>query len=274
MRSTVIITTYNRPDALDRVLESLVNQETLPHELVIADDGSGDKTRACIDAWRQRAPFPIHHSWQPDDGFRAAESRNRAAAKSTGDYLVFLDGDCIVFKDFITRHQTLAAPGYFVSGHRMLLNEETTTAVISAAQKPWLWSRWRWAMLRLGTGVNRILPLLRLGDGNWRVAHPDRWKKVRTCNLGLARDDFLAINGFDESFRGWGHEDADLAARLIKSGVKCKSGHFALAVVHLWHPHEDRLRAEGNLARVYAVLNGERSHISEAGIDRYLATGD
>jgi glycosyltransferase involved in cell wall biosynthesis len=113
--STVVVTTYNRPEALGCVLASLLNQDSLPGEVVVADDGSGLETAHCIAYWGERAPFPIHHVWQPDQGFRAAAARNRVVARSRGAYLILLDGDCLVFPDFVQRHRELAEPGRFVS---------------------------------------------------------------------------------------------------------------------------------------------------------------
>ena len=113
---SVVITTYNRPDALEAVVEACFAQDDKNFEIIIADDGSTANTKACIDRLRARAPVPLQHVWQPDDGFRAAMARNRGTLAAAGDYIVFLDGDCIPQRDFIARHRRLAARGYMVQG--------------------------------------------------------------------------------------------------------------------------------------------------------------
>lgn len=270
MKVSVVVTTYNRPDALDRVLDSLARQEVPPLEVMVADDGSGDETARCVAKWQGDAAFPVRHVWQPDDGFRAAAARNRAVAAATGDYLIFLDGDCIAFADFIARHRQLAEAGCFVAGSRILLDRTLTTQVLSQSQSPATWLFSQWVAQRWAGHINRLLPLLRLGDAGWRRCSPRKWRKARTCNLGLWRRDFVAINGFDEDFQGWGHEDADLAVRLIRSGVARKSGQFAVPVIHLWHPESPRALESDNLARMASALNGERDIVARSGMRQYV----
>src|SRR5262245_58906989 len=118
---SVIVTTYNREDALDAVLAALSRQSDRAFEVVIADDGSGPSTAAVVESWRSRVGVPLSHVWQADRGFRAAEIRNRALLVTRGGYCVFLDGDCIARPDFIATHRRLAEPGWFVTGNRVLL---------------------------------------------------------------------------------------------------------------------------------------------------------
>jgi glycosyltransferase involved in cell wall biosynthesis len=270
MNLSVIVTTYNRPDALACVLMSLAGQNLPPSEILVADDGSAAATAACVRDWQQRLPCPLHHVWQPDDGFRAAMARNRAAAQASGDYLVFIDGDCMVFPDFTERHRALAESGWFVAGNRLLLDAELTRSTLHGEADPVSWPAWRWLVARGQGRVNRLAPLLRLPGGSWRKHRAGQWRGVRTCNLGLWRRDLLSVNGFDESFAGWGHEDADLAVRLIRSGVKRKDGQFSVPVLHLWHQENPRALEGENYARLMATLNGERDTRSPQGIDQYL----
>ncbi len=117
MKISVIVSTYNRPNALLCVLSSLNDQSSLEFETVIADDGSSSETEKMIAKFRNEPKFEMQHVWQKDDGFRAAQIRNKAVAKSKGDYLVFLDGDCAVFPDFISRHMQLAEKGERLGHH-------------------------------------------------------------------------------------------------------------------------------------------------------------
>ena len=113
---SVIVTTYERPKALNAVLKSLSLQIILPTEIIIADDGSQQKTRSLIKSWQSKIACPLIHIWQEDKGFRAARIRNLGALSAKGNYLIFLDGDCIVFPDFISQHMYLAEPNYMVMG--------------------------------------------------------------------------------------------------------------------------------------------------------------
>ena len=135
MLISIIITTYNRPDALSCVLRSLSNQTNLFFEVIIADDGSSSETEKVIAELQQEVKFKILHVWQADDGFRAAQIRNKAVAKSTGEYLIFLDGDCLVFPDFVAKHLKLSEADYFVRGNRVMLSKECTDDFITHSVK-------------------------------------------------------------------------------------------------------------------------------------------
>jgi glycosyltransferase involved in cell wall biosynthesis len=268
--ATVVITTYNRPEALSCVLASLLTQACLPLEVVVADDGSGPETADCIAHWSKHAPFPIHHLWQADQGFRAAAARNRAIAQSSGSYLIFLDGDCMVFPDFIRRHSELAEPGWFVVGNRILLNPDLTDRIVQGTTNPLAWGYYYWLLARVRGEINRLLPLLRLPEGRWRKQRSRHWSGARTCNLAVWREDLLAINGFDEGFEGWGHEDADLVVRLFHLGRRRKQGHFAVPVLHLWHRQNDRSKEAANWARLQQVLGDRGAMRATPGLNQYL----
>lgn len=268
---SIIITTYNWPQALALVLQGLAAQTQKIFEVVIADDGSTADTRSLLDKLRPQLSFPLHHVWQEDCGFRAAKARNQAIAKSTGDYLIFMDGDCIPPTDFVARHSDLAETHCFVTGNRVLLNEKFTLQVIEQQLPLWAWSRSRWLQHYCFGHINRLLPLLRLPDNSLRN-HTQKWQGAKTCNLGLWRRDMLAANGFDESFQGWGHEDADLVVRLLRSGIKRKDGRFAVPVLHLWHPEQDRSQEPLNQERLQTSLQTNTTAVKcGGGLDQYLA---
>lgn len=270
MNISLIITTYNRPDALQVVLRGVAQQIKAPFEVLIADDGSGEETRRCVEHWQAHLPIPLHHIWHEDQGFRAAAIRNRAAAQARGDYLIFIDGDCIPPTYFISAHAHLAQRGYFVTGNRVLLSPRLTKRVIADQDDVLKWSWWTWLTARLNGDVNRLLPLFRLPDGSWRRRQAQSWQGARTCNMGLWREDFVRINGLDESYTGWGHEDADLAVRLMRSGIKRKDGRYALPVFHLWHSENSRGNEAANCARLQETLDGQRPLRAALGLDQYL----
>lgn len=267
-RISVIVTTYQRPCALSRVLASLANQEVAPTEIIIADDGSGPETSTLVNTWQTRLTCPLLHVWQADEGFRAAGARNRAVAASSGEYLIFLDGDCLIFPDFIRRHLALAEAGRLVMGSRILCSPMFTEQIENGTLAPLYWGWSDWLAARKRGDVNRILPLLRLPGQTWRKLRSLRWRGVRTFNLAVWRSDFERVNGFDELFQGWGHEDADLAVRLMHAGVQRKDGQFALPVLHLWHRESDRGRETENMQRLQARIRSRQVR-AEAGLDGY-----
>ncbi len=258
---SVIVTTYRWPEALAAVLDALGRQTAPPLEVLVADDGSGGRTRERIAARTARFPVPLIHVWQADRGFRAAAIRNRAAARARGDYLVFLDGDCLVRPDFLAAHGRLARPGAFVAGNRVLTGPAFAREVLSRGLHPETWPWWR-----LWRRVDRPAALLRFPLGPLRRLGRRRWQGVKTCNLGLWRADLERVNGLDEAFSGWGYEDSDLAVRLLASGLERLDGRFATTVIHLWHP--ERPPDAANLARLEGRIGSGRVR-AERGLDRY-----
>ncbi len=259
---SVVATTYNRPDALRAVLAGLLAQADRSFEVLIADDGSRDETRSLITSTAAAAPLVIKHVWQDDRGFRAGAARNRAATQARGEYLIFLDGDCVPRRDFVARHRQLAEHGWMVAGNRVLLSESFTHQVLASNEPIHSWSLSRWRAARRRGAVNRTLPLLRLPLGPIRKFGARRWQRIRTCNLGLWADDFRAVNGFDETYEGWGFEDSDLAVRLLNSGVRRKEGAFATGVLHLWHREHDRAREGANWQRLQQRITSHQIRAS------------
>jgi glycosyltransferase involved in cell wall biosynthesis len=268
-RIAVVVATCNWPAALDRVLTALDDQTYREFEVIVADDGSGQETADQINRWTHRALFPLKHVWQEDKGFRAAAIRNRAVAASGAEYILFLDGDCLVRPDFLHRHAALADAGHFVAGNRVLLSQRFSNRILEQALTVSTWTNRQWIADRLSGGLTRWLPLLRLPAGAWRDRSPQRWQGAKTCNLGIWRDDLLAVNGLDERYTGWGYEDSDLVIRLIRHGVRRRDGRLATTVLHLWHPEHERAGTEENLARL-AEIQSNPSVRAEAGLDRYL----
>lgn len=270
---SVIVSTYNWPRALSVVLDSLARQSDLGFEVVVADDGSGPDTGELVAARAKDFPVPLHQVWQEDQGFRAAAARNRAVVASRGDYLLFLDGDCPVLANFVANHRRLARREWFVVGNRILLGETLAAMVLAGGRPIYDYTLLEFLLARRCGEVNRLLPLLRLPDGFFRRLHPRRWQGATTCNLAVWREDFFRVNGFDENFIGWGHEDAEFAGRLINSGVFRKDGCCAVAVFHLWHRQQGPGQGAGNLQRLHAHLNRQLTWAA-AGIDRYSGGGD
>jgi glycosyltransferase involved in cell wall biosynthesis len=250
-RIAVIVTTYNRLDALAAVLAGLCAQTDRNFEVIVADDGSTAATGAYVRRVARTAPMPLRHVWHPDEGFRAAAIRNKGIALADADYLIFLDGDCVPQPDFVARHRALAEPGRLVTGSRILLSAALTRRLLDGRGALAALPRGAWLAGRLTGDVNKVLPLfLKLPAAAWRRSGRFKWRRIKSCNLAVWRSDALAVDGFDESFRGWGHEDADFVLRLHHLGVERTLGSFATEVFHLWHREAQRDRAGENLDKV------------------------
>jgi glycosyltransferase involved in cell wall biosynthesis len=269
MRIAVIVATYNRPDALALVLDGYFAQRTHDFELIVADDGSTGDTRELVESNARRAPFALRHVWQEDRGFRAGAARNRALATTQAEYVIFSDGDCVPPRDFVQRHRTLAETGYFLAGNRILLGQRLTAAALAHQTPLHQWGAPQWLAAWARRDINRFLPLVRLPEGTLRKRAPGRWEGVKTCNLSAWRDDLQRVNGFDESYAGWGLEDSDLVIRLLHLGIKHKSVRFAAPVFHLWHVENDRSQLPENRRRLDELLASQRVE-ALTGLRQYL----
>ena len=263
----VIVSTYDRPDALDAALRSLAEQTYPRFEIVVADDGSGPDTQKLVERHAEESSIEVRHIRQEDRGYRLAAVRNRAAAATEQPYLIFLDGDCLVRPDYVKGHAQLAEPGHFVHGSRVRLDPGLSWTAIEHGPGIGRWSAVRWLGEWFRGRVDRFAPLLRVPLGPLRRVSPRRWRGVKGCNLALWRSDFMAVNGFDEGFQGWGFEDNDLVVRLIRNGVRRKEGRYAVPVLHLWH--ELRPPDPASRKRFEHRLRSDAVR-AERGIDRYM----
>jgi len=243
---SVVVTTYNRPDALEAVVEACFLQDDKNFEIIIADDGSTANTRDCIERLAKRAPVPVKHVWQPDDGFRAAMARNRGILAATGDYIIFLDGDCVPQRDFIARHRALAQPGHLVSGSRILLGQALTERALREHIDVAGLTLGQRLRARLSGDMNKVIQTMLRWPDVGRVRRKFSWRRIKSCNLAVWKSDLVTVNGFDESFTGWGHEDSDLVVRLFHAGVLRKDGALATEVLHLWHREAQRDQESSN----------------------------
>jgi glycosyltransferase involved in cell wall biosynthesis len=255
---SVIVTTYNREDALDAALRALFHQSERNFEIIIADDGSRPATAAVVESWRSRLSVPLKHVRHEHRGFRGSEIRNRGIRASAGKICIFLDGDCLAGADFIATHRRLHEPGWFVTGNRILLSRELTELVLAQRLTAETWNFSALLRQRLCGGINRLMPTLRLPLGPLRKLNRDNWEGAQTCNLAVARADLDRIDGFDSAYAGWGLEDSDLVVRLLHAGVRRKDGRFATGVLHLWHPQNDRSQLPANRTRLDEAMRGSR----------------
>jgi glycosyltransferase involved in cell wall biosynthesis len=255
---SVIVSTYNREDALDAVLRSLTRQTDRHFEIIVADDGSRPATAAVVQAWADKAPVPVRHVWHEDSGFRLSEIRNRGIQASAGAYVIFLDGDCIARPTFVAAHRRLAETGWFVTGTRILLSPDLTKRILQHGLEPESWALPQWFGLRARHEVNRVTPLMALPLGALRKLTSARWRGARGSNMAFWRKDLDRVDGFDTSFQGWGREDSDLFIRLIRAGTGRKDGRYATGVLHLWHREADRSALKDNDRQLDEVLRDDR----------------
>jgi glycosyltransferase involved in cell wall biosynthesis len=228
---SVVVSTYDWPEALTLVLEGLANQTDKNFEVIVADDGSDRRTAEVIAAARVK---PVH-VWREHQGFRLAEIRNRAILASKGEYVIFLDGDCIPRRNFVAEHRRMAEPGCAVQGDRMMVRQKLTQRILTEKLSAGNWSLLTWCMHRLHKRVNRIAPMITLPLGPLRMRTRQTGENAVGCNQAIWRRDLDKIDGFDASFIGWGWEDSDVLARLLHAGVKRKYGRYATGVIHLYH---------------------------------------
>ncbi|HBT76771.1 MAG TPA: family 2 glycosyl transferase [Planctomycetaceae bacterium] len=258
MKISLIITTYNWKEALGLCLQTVLEQTRLPDEIIIADDGSREDTAALIGAYRQKSPIPVIHSWQPDEGFRLATSRNRGIARSCGEYIIMIDGDLLLHRKFCEDHLRNATPGFWVQGTRTHLTPEKSGEIFRTGDtRIGFW----------GGGVTRrkntiYFPLLsRFWKGNQ--------KSVNGSNLAFWRADVLAVNGFNEAFVGWGAEDVEFIARMTHRGIRRRNIRFQALSYHLYHEERSREMLEVNRAILEETRRTESLRCAK-GIDAYL----
>ncbi|MGZ8378410.1 MAG: glycosyltransferase family 2 protein [Gemmatirosa sp.] len=262
--TSLLVSTYNWPEALELVLRSALAQRTPPGEVLVADDGSRDDTGALVRALVPTfaaAGIPLVHVWHPDEGFRLSAIRNRALARATGEYVLMVDGDCVLDPGFVRSHVAFARPGTFVQGSRVLVDQARSARAL-AAREP------RFGAFDRGLRNRHYalaLPLLS------RLVPPnaDPLRGTRGCNMAYWRADAVRVNGFNERFVGWGREDSEFTARMLAAGLVRRPLKFGGIVFHLWHDERPRAALDGNHELYEAIVRTGASRC-EAGLDRYL----
>lgn len=263
MKVSVIITTYNKPHYLKRVIEGYLAQTRPPDEIVVADDGSTDKTAILVEGLRARGEVKIAHVWQEDKGFRAARIRNMAVARSTGEYLILCDDDSIPCAQMVEDHLEYAEKGFFIQGHRVMLGAGISS---SFTHLDIVLGTLGGAALR--GEVGNIANSLRLPRPLIKKSKSPRG--IRSCNMSFFREDFLAVNGFDEEYEGWGREDSDLVERFFKYGLMRKDIKFRAVCYHLYHKSHGRESLERNTALLEKAAQ-RSGHRCVKGIDGHLS---
>lgn len=255
---SVVVTTYNWPEALAVALRALLRQHCAPaYEIIVADDGSEPSTAAAVAALAHGARVPIRHVRQAHDGFRPAAVRNLGIAAARGAYIVCIDQDCMAPADFLARHRALAEAGHFVTGRRSWMGRWLTRQVLAGRLAAGgAWGKWiGWGALGQITGPFELVPLP--ARAAWRDRQAGEWRRAQTCNLAFWRADWARIGGFDERYRGHGLEDSDFVVRLLRAGVRRRDGRYGSIVLHLNHPRPQRGESP-NTALFAEMMAGSR----------------
>jgi glycosyltransferase involved in cell wall biosynthesis len=264
-KCSLCISTYNWPGALYQCLQSIKMQSVLPCEVIIGDDGSADETKALINRIAKDFPVPIIHLWHQDKGYRLAAMRNKAFAKASGDYIIQSDGDIIFHRHFIKDHLQFAAKGTFVSGSRCLLNSTVSEKIIAgkvnatvAQMRQHSTKKYNSIRFIAAAYLNYILP-----RGIQQV------KYVLGANMAFWKADIIKVNGYNETYTGWGKEDNDIALRLYLSGVAPKSLKFAAVAFHIYHAEVNKDNLGANQL-IYEQAIKDKITFAASGINQYL----
>lgn len=257
MKSSLIISTYNWSEALDLVLESLSNQSVLPDEVIIADDGSGEGTHTLINNFK----LPLKHIWHEDNGFRKAKILNKAIASAKGDYIIQIDGDCIMHPSFVADHISFSQEGCYLFGSRVNIQK---------AHLPSLFSNRDINFNLFSKGIKKRTRAIHFPFlGQFYREKEVFSKKFRGCNTSYFKSDFIEINGYDENFEGWGREDSELALRFHNFGLKAKRLRYQGIIYHIYHNEKSKDRLEQNDSIEKMTIKTKRIK-TDKGISQYL----
>ena len=266
MNCSLIICTYNWPEALRLVLVSATFQSIPPNEIIIADDGSDESTLELIQELAEKTLIPIIHSWQKDVGCRIPHSRNKAIAKSNYEYIIMIDGDTVLHKDFIKDHLRFSNKGIYIQGSRVLLQEKFTNNLLQ--------SKFFTSPTFSSIDAKNKLNMLRLPILSWVLSFfkSQNIRRIRGCNYSIFKNDIVKVNGFNEEITTWGREDSEFVQRLFNIGLKKKYLKFSGIQYHLYHNERVHNSQEIAAANNYILENTISNNLKRCslGIDNYL----
>ncbi len=261
MKTALLISTYNWTNALDLVFRSVSAQTQLPDEILIADDGSGADTKDLIDDFSKKVSIPVTHFWQEDQGFRKSKILNKALAGTKADYIIQIDGDCIMHKEFIKDHIQGAQLNTYLYGSRVNILPDAVEKIFKNKMISFnLFSK----EIKNKTRTLHI-PLF----SKMYPSHSGVSKKFRGCNVSYWKKDFIEVNGYNEDFEGWGREDSDLVIRMGNKGVLAKRLRYVGIVFHIHHKTNSKHNLELNDAIEQKTIREKIIRVPN-GVDQYL----
>ncbi|MGL5786286.1 MAG: glycosyltransferase family 2 protein [Bacteroidales bacterium] len=261
---SLLISTYNNTDFLRLCLQSILTQTVKPTEIVIADDGSTSETYQEIKKFRSETDIPVKHIWQEDKGFQLSRIRNIAVAAASGEYIIQIDGDIIMHEAFIEDHLHFALKGALLQGSRVKLGAKYTNKLIKNGL-----SRISFFTFDISRRENMIRSIA-LGSfllKRYRNPYPVHY--ARGANMSFFKSDFIAVNGYDESFTGWGHEDSDLTLRMMNYGCQKHYAKFCCVAFHLYHKEGTRSNESINKEKMLRHARENKIHCTH-GISAHM----
>lgn len=261
----LIVSTYNQPMLLDRCLHALTRQRDQDFELLIADDGSTQETRSLIEGYKAFFGSRLSHVWQADEGFRKTRILNRCVLRTSAEYLVFLDGDCVAQPDYVAEHRRAATPGAYQNGAIIRLDAALSDAVTREGIDDGRVFDTRWLRRTGGRWDRRYLKLsLPLGLRRWLNRHSATRLYWLGSNSACWRADAVAVNGFDNRF-SYGFEDGDFGNRLANHGIRAETVRWTANLLHLDHgrPYRDEAEMARNRAMVPPIEPGGETQAQE-----------
>lgn len=261
IKTSLVTPTYNWPDALELLLLSVLGQSVLPDEVILADDGSTEKTKLLIESFKKDFPVPLIHIWHEDNGNQKPMIMNKAIAQATGNYIIEIDGDIIMHKDFIKDHISMVEENTFLYGSRVNIKESHLTDLFKKKQ-----IRFNY----FSKGINKRNRTLRIPLlANLAKKELRRSSKLRGCNMSFWKKDFIAVNGFNENLVGWGIDDSELIQRMVNNGVSGKRIKHKGIVYHIYHPEQDKSQVHLNL-EIEKQIEQSGDTFSTKGVNQYL----
>tara|TARA_B100000809_G_C15132368_1_gene529022 strand:+ start:1524 stop:2321 length:798 start_codon:yes stop_codon:yes gene_type:complete len=259
--TTLIISTYNWPEALELILLSVKRQSLFPNEVIIADDGSTNETRRLVEAFQKDFPTDLHYVWHEDNGFQKSIILNKAVAQAKGDYIMQIDGDCIVHKKFIYDHISAIEKNTYLFGSRVSLKAFCVPNIFK--HKIIDFSFFSKVLIKRGRSL--YLPVL----GKCYKKQDFLSKKVRGCNLSYWKQDYINVNGYNEDITGWGKEDTEFVIRMVNNKVFGKRLKFRAIVYHIWHNEFSKKQVTKN-KQIQSETIAHKIVWCNNGIDKYL----
>ncbi|MBR9757138.1 MAG: glycosyltransferase [Algicola sp.] len=260
-KSSLLISTYNWPQALELVLKSVLNQSQLPDEVIVAEDGQDLATKTLIEGFKSKLAIPLIHISHEDLGFRKSVILNKAIAKAQGEYIIQVDGDCILHKHFIKDHLSFVQKNTYLYGSRVNIQEPYLETLFSQqkinfnAFSKGIKKRTRALYIPLFSGLFKTKTVLS--------------SKYRGCNTSYFKSDAIAVNGYNEDIQGWGREDSEFALRLVNKGVLGRRLRYKGIVFHIFHVEKSKAQLKQNDGIEQQTIL-EKSIWCKNGIDKYL----
>lgn len=260
MKITLVISTYNWPEALQLCLKSIMSQTVMPEEIVIADDGSKPVTKEAIDRFRKIYKKKIKHIWHQDHGFKLAEIRNKAILETKCDYIIQIDGDVILHQDFVKDHKIFAKPNSFIKGRRLMIGKTKSESLLR----------------NKSTSVSFLSPDVKMREHGIRIPffneifiskEEKSADGVMGSNMAFWRKDFLTVNGYNNSLKGWGAEDKEIAQRFVNLGLVKRKIRYGAIQYHIYHPQSDNCKHDEQMQEIESLKISKKTRC-ENGLDQ------